>query len=210
MRNNTPPRKAIIAVAWMLACSNALGQVNFFWRKDSFDPQSPPIAQSRIHVVPPSMRDLAQSLLGDQQFARLSLSKAEQIVGEQLNAADMLLRQARAAAEYLKRDEELERLFAGHDRPKSLIDLAALQRRAYQDFQRYTLFLPPDRLMPYLVRASAYWEGTGGFSAELEGSTLHIRHASLGHSRPPPNFVPVVVFVEREISAVTSTASVAQ
>jgi hypothetical protein len=52
------------------------------------------------------------------------------------------------------------------------------------------------RLRPFLVRAIAKIEHTGGFEVGLCGDTLQIVHGSLGHRVPPSTRVPLVVFLE--------------
>jgi len=52
-------------------------------------------------------------------------------------------------------------------------------------------------LQPFLVRAVAKNELTGGFVARLCSDALHITHWSLGNSTPPSIRLPVVVFLER-------------
>lgn len=52
-------------------------------------------------------------------------------------------------------------------------------------------------LRPFLVRAVAKYEGTGGFFANACENDLVIGHLSLGPSVPPSRRLPVVVFLDR-------------
>jgi hypothetical protein len=52
-------------------------------------------------------------------------------------------------------------------------------------------------LRPFLVRAVAKYEGTGGFFAYACEDGLVIEHGSLGGSVPPSRRSPIVVFLDR-------------
>jgi hypothetical protein len=53
------------------------------------------------------------------------------------------------------------------------------------------------KLEPFLLRALAIYEGTGGFSAETCGEDIVISHVSLGTAGSKPVRLPVVIFLSR-------------
>jgi hypothetical protein len=63
---------------------------------------------------------------------------------------------------------------------------------------------------PYLVRAVAKHEGTGGFYAKMCGRDLHVSHGSLGRTIPPSTRVPLVIYLNRQPDRVFATWSIAE
>ncbi len=65
-------------------------------------------------------------------------------------------------------------------------------------------------LRPFLVRAVAKWENTGGLSGSLCGGELIIVHQSLGRSTPSTILFPAVVYLHDMPSRVYTTWSIAE
>lgn len=173
---------------------------------NAFDSAEVPIFQSRIFRVPEEGQAQALGLFGNKDFIPLSDASLKSLLPqEKLNMQQMLSAQASAADAYAERREaEAAIPFFASSRGWMIKDATA-----HRDFARYTRALLPE-LHPYLVKAQAYFEGTGGFDVTLRGSQLSVLHGSLGHSTPPKHDVAVVIFVERKIIAVDVSAAIAE
>ncbi len=157
-----------------------------------------------IHPVSPSLRDQGIALLSDVSLVELSDEDAARLIdvpnhthvplATALVAAELDELRARRHRAVVERKDS----WTGGDE----VDLAALSSRYdagdYQSFR------------PYLVRAVAKNEGTGGFYASLCKSDLRIEHGSLGHSIPPSTRVPLVVFLRQPPQRVFVTWGMAE
>lgn len=171
-----------------------------------FNTADVPIYESRIFRVPDENQAQALDLLGEKDFTALSPVSLKALFPKtKFDEGQMLSAQSSAADAYAKRREsEAADPFFASSREWMLHDA-----KAHRDFARYTRALPRP-LHPYLVKAEAYFEGTGGFFVSLKGNKLSVFHGSLGHSTPPIHKVAVVILLEREINTVTVSTSIAE
>jgi hypothetical protein len=173
-----------------------------------FRPREAPIYESRIFVVAKPLHAKAQALLGERAHLEVAPDVAAALLPEaSLDPEEMLDAQEEAADAYaeLQESQAADPFFASAR--TSLVEDA----KAHRELARYTDGLAPEALRPYLVKAEAYFEGTGALKVALKGDQLMVHHGSLGETTPPvtqPLFV--VVFVEREIEHVVVSAGVAQ
>lgn len=194
----------LILVAFARSAFSQAGPVMF--GGNSFDSAEVPIFQSRIFRVPDEGQAHALGLLGKKDFVPLSGTSLKALLPQaKLDMQQMLSAQASAADAYAKRREtEAAMPFFVSSRGWMLKDATA-----HRDLARYTRALSPE-LHPYLVKAQAYFDGTGGFTVTLHGNRLSVLHGSLGHSTPPKHDVAVAIFLEREIVAVDVSAAIAE
>jgi hypothetical protein len=172
-----------------------------------FRAREAPIYESRIFVVGKPLHAKAQALLGERALALVTQDVAAALLPDaSLDPEEMLDAQEEAADAYaeLQESKAADPFFASAR--SSLVEEA----KAHRELARYTDELAPEALQPYLVKAEAYFEGTGALSVALKGDQLMV-HGSPGEATPPvtqPLFV--VVFVERKIEHVVVSAGVAQ
>jgi hypothetical protein len=197
-------RQGLSLLAFSALASSALGQVGPLVSGETFDPGDVPIYNSRIFRVPDEGQAQALALLRDKEFAGISTASLETLFPmKEFRPQEMLFAQASAADAYAEqRETEAAIPFFANSRGWMLSEA-----KAHRDLARYTRSLSPN-LHPYLVKARAYFEGTGAFIAYLRGNELSVLHGSLGHSTPPIHDVAIVVFLEREINAVVVSAMI--
>lgn len=173
---------------------------------ERFNPKLVPIFNSRIVRVADSQQPRALQLLGEKDFLKLNDSDLSALFGgKTFNYEEMLSAQALAADSYaVKREQEADIPFF-KERRETFLEEA----KAHRDYSRYTRSLSP-RLIPYLVKARVYFEGTGAFSVTISENQMTVRHDSLGRSTPPAKVIPIVIFAEHEVASVSVAVGVAQ
>jgi hypothetical protein len=203
-------RRATFSIALTLvialASQAALGQFNVLGDQRNFDASTPPVFASRIVRVPNQMHARALEILGQDDFLLITPAVlSELFLGERFDTARMLDDQATAAIAYAeKREREAAMPFFAQSKGWMLE-----QAEAHRAYARYTRSLSPN-LFPYLLRSKVYSEGTGAFTIILERTSLRVRHGSLARNTPPLKQLPIVVFLERKIDAVSFAAHIVQ
>lgn len=194
----------LVLVAFARSVYSQAGPILFGGR--GFDPADVPIYKSRIFRVPDEAQVQALGLLDNKDFISPPSASLKVLFPKgKFDMQQMLSSQASAAEAYAERREtEAANPVFASSREWMLKDA-----KSHRDLARYTRSLSPI-LYPYLLKAKAYFEGTGVFIVNLRGNQLSVLHGSLGHSTPPIHNVAVVIFLEREIDAVDVSTAIAE
>lgn len=157
-----------------------------------------------VQALKDSARDQSIAILADVSAVQLTDEDAARLIDVSLDTNTSLastlvatdldeLRARRHRAVVERRDS-----WTGADE----VELASLSESyTAGDYQDYR---------PYLVRAVAKNEATGGFYASVCEGDLYVEHGSLGRSVPPSTRVPLVVFLRQPPSRVFVTWSMAE
>lgn len=175
-------------------------------RSTEFDKNRIPIFSSRIVHVSPGQMSASMALLGKSDFVAINLDEARKLAAdEKIDPQSMLNAQALAADAYAaRREKEAENPFFSSSKGWML-----QEARAHRSYAAYTRTISPS-LHPFLIKAKAYYVDSGVFTATLEGDHLDVHNGSLGSSTPPLQTVPIIIFVERDIMSVSSSAEIAE
>ena len=156
---------------------------------ESFPPANLPdchsIDRSLLVPVPTTHRSEAIARLNNTSFVELTRPQMVALVGREVGSGEGLLKN-----EIQRLREQRREALQNHRGSWSLYD----QQRLDSVSKTMSHSAGP-RLRPFLVRAVAKYEGTGGFGADMCGTSLSIVHGSLGHSTPPSIRAPIVVFL---------------
>lgn len=180
---------------------------------DSWEDSGAPLADSQgcslippplIHVVSLSYRYQSIATLAETSIVKLTEAEAARLMGGggqiAASSATGLVASFLDEMRARKRRARVERRDSWSIADEG--ELAALSARyAAAEFRPFK---------PYLVRAVAKHEGTGAFSADMCGRSLHIQHGSLGRTTPPSTRVPLVIFLSQQPTQVFATWSIAE
>ncbi|MBC6981174.1 hypothetical protein [Caulobacter sp. 17J80-11] len=157
-------------------------------------PQGPctEIDRTFILPVPVKERPAAIARLADVDAVLLSDADVEKIVGIELEAKAGNLPSALLRREIERLEAERR---AAYEQNVGSWNVASQER--LEGLVEYSRAGNAKKLSPFLIRAIAKNEFTGGFVASVCGDALSIAHVSLGHSTPRSQRLPVIVFVER-------------
>jgi hypothetical protein len=149
------------------------------------------IDQERIFPAPEATRKEAIALLKAVPIVSLNMGRVGHLLGRTVDADATLLQ----IIEHTEADAEDARRRAADPRYAGSADafryIAATQSE-HAAFLRGLI----GKLKPYLVRAIAKGDNMGGFTAGLFGDELWVSHG--GHSVPPSERHPIIVFLERK------------
>jgi hypothetical protein len=170
-----------------------------FWSRDAGDIQFP----SELSIAVPSRyRAQAVKMLTTSEIIPLSNAQC-QALGCPADAAPLLekkITEQKKHVEFLEQHQEL---------PRDAVQ--SLGEKQVREVRRHSLELIADekkeivqwenwknKLKPFLARAVALNEGTGGFAAVVRGDTLVISHMCLGKHAVPMKNVPVIIFLQKK------------
>ena len=170
---------------------------------NGFDSSNVAVYESRIFEVPENYAHTALTMLAGREFSAIDERQASLLLpGVELDHQRMLARQIAAAEAYAERQENYAKEPGSSGTRSWLLGEA----KTYRDYVAYTRTLA-NRLRPYLVASKACYGGDGRYRVILHEERLTVFYGTLGYSCPPAQIVPLVIFLENDITSVSVSSA---
>mgnify|MGYP006967014877 CR=1 FL=1 len=164
------------------------------------------IERERIIPVASSQLKNAIALLEVDSFIQIDMAMAETLTSQTNLDPDKILKEYSSNASARAKALEQQANNPKNSSSREQI-LANAEQYAKKAVHAHGLI---GKLKPYLVRAVILNEGTGGYFAYWLDSALVIGHGSLGRYPVPMKRHPVIIFLEKEPTALFTEVSMAQ